>query len=464
MDIIEEYRIRESMLDAISILDSTPIKPDLLPDRNLVQLTNRASIAHLAVERGLKSLIAQSGKDYKKIHCLDKLYAELRTCDSKSAEFLAKAFEDAVQFFGYDVKAPGIEHFHSIDGYLCKAGGNEAFMTMRYWAIEGTPEEVESPAVLVSLILHRELTCALACLFQRSRLETVSVRVERQVATALKKVRSDFELRDEARRDESIACYSNWLSSNQGSFCNALKEAARSSFVIEGCDEFARRNLQLAYEELKGSDDPAVRYFAIKLLYLPRDSQLHNPGYTPMTQWLDDKCRNALINTPAGHELGFVEKYADGSWGIRPLERGYYRVTDVAEDLEDAKNYLVSLLTRKANVVVNGLERQLLTVGDPNSPGSAKWTSSMEDAMAELSTPEEFEIEFWDCQHGLHTGQDIVIEILSNENPTIAWRYEGSVTKVDGQIIALESTEVLREIGEDSQSINNKPKGILEIG
>ncbi len=102
MDTMERYKIQESIMDVIRILDSAPIRPDLVAETNLVQLTNRAPISHLAIERGLKALITDSGGTEEPVHALNKLYENLKTCDKKSADFLAAAFEDAVRFFCVD--------------------------------------------------------------------------------------------------------------------------------------------------------------------------------------------------------------------------------------------------------------------------------------------------------------------------------------------------------------------------
>ena len=46
MEIIEKYKIKESIEDVIRILDAAPIKPDWAQVTNNVQLTNRVPIAH----------------------------------------------------------------------------------------------------------------------------------------------------------------------------------------------------------------------------------------------------------------------------------------------------------------------------------------------------------------------------------------------------------------------------------
>ena len=177
MDTMERYKIQESVADVISILDSAPMHRDLLPDKMTVQLTNRMPIAHLAIERGLKALIADAGGETAHIHSLHKLYGDLREYDKDSkdskdsadflaeaADFLAEAFKDAVRFFGYNVNVRGFKHFRSLDVYLSRVGTENAFNALRYWAIGESPKG-GNPIPSISPLIHRELLYALRCLF-----------------------------------------------------------------------------------------------------------------------------------------------------------------------------------------------------------------------------------------------------------------------------------------------------------
>ena len=130
----------------------------------IVQLTNRMPTAHLAIERGLKALIADVGGTTEPIHSLNKLYRDLWKYDKDSADFLAEAFGDAVGFFGYDVNAKGFGHFRSLGDYLSKVGTEKAFDALRYWAI-GEPPKGENPIPYISPPIHRELLRAVWCLF-----------------------------------------------------------------------------------------------------------------------------------------------------------------------------------------------------------------------------------------------------------------------------------------------------------
>ena len=122
---MERYKIQRSIWDAIDILDSAPMHRDLIPETMIVQLTNRGPMAHLAIERGLKALIANATGNRNSIHSLNRLYRDLKGCDKNSADFLDEAFDDAVRFYGYSVDDKGFGHFRSLDEYLSKVGTGE---------------------------------------------------------------------------------------------------------------------------------------------------------------------------------------------------------------------------------------------------------------------------------------------------------------------------------------------------
>ena len=374
MDAMDKYKIQGSTGDVIKILDSAPIHNDLIPDVVIVQLTNRVPIAHLAIERGLKALIAQVGKPARKIHGLHKLYRDLSKCDQESADFLARAFEDAVRFFGYNVNVKGFGHFRTLDDYLSKVGTENAFEALRYWAIGESPKG-ENAIPYISPPIHRELLCALRCLFfPKARWETVSDRVERIVADAMFRARRIAYRSDDTSKEQSVRWYMDWLFKNHSSRCSALEEAVRRDFVVKDGDEFVSQTLRDSWQDLRQSDDPAVQYYISTLAYLPKGSQAQDPDAVPEIEWFNSMETGGMVVTPAGTCLGFIEKYANGGWGITPSEDGLVRVTEIATALKDAKAYLVNRLTRPVVVTVNGESRQVRMVSERNSLSEQKVT------------------------------------------------------------------------------------------
>ena len=108
----------------------------------------------------------------------------MRECDEESADYLAIAFEDAVKFYGYKVNVKVLRHFRSLDNYLSKVGTDKAFEELRYWAI-GESSKDETVLPYISPPIHRELLCALMWALQGNSRETVSDRVDSEVASAM---------------------------------------------------------------------------------------------------------------------------------------------------------------------------------------------------------------------------------------------------------------------------------------
>ena len=427
MDTMERYKIRASIKDAIAILDSSPIHVDLMPETTIVQLTNRMPIAHLAMERGLKALIRDVGGAPECIHDLNRLYRDLRNRDVSSAVYIATAFEDAVRFFGYNLKAGGYGHFRSLDDYLSKAGTESAFQELRYWAIEGTSKG-ESAIPHISPPIHRELLCAVWHLFLPSGRQTVSERVEREVKEAMFSRRRLSYGSDDKDKEQSVRQYKNWLFKEHSTCCSALKEAVRLSFSIEDQDELASETQREAYDDLRQSKDPAVQYYIGTLTYLPKGSQWSSPGAKPRMKWSNKAHTAGQVETPAGTWLGFIEKYPDGGWGITPMEGGLGQTTDIAESVADARHYLVDRLTKQVTVIVRGNPREMriVSVGDFFLPRDPGWPSD---------TEETYELDFWDAKHGLHPGERVSIELLPEE-------YQGSVHILQGNVTGIEEQRV----------------------
>lgn len=439
MDRMERYKIEGSIKDVIAILDSAPMQRDMVPEVNFVQLTNRVPIAHLAIERGLKALIADSGAKREDTHSLQKLYRDLQECDEASATFLNLAFSDAVDFFEYNTNVKGLRHFRSLDAYLSRTGHANAFNALRYWAIGENPKG-EDPIPYISPPIHRELLCALASLIGVGRNTTVSQRVENQLQQAMFHARDMWWTSDDLPKKQSIRVYLNWLFNEHKTQRSALQEAVSLEFNVAD-DEFIKRTLEAAHTELKESSDPAVRYLIHRLSYLPKDSQQRNPDAVPEVEWFNDNETHGMVVTPAGTELGYVEKYADGGWGITPSESGLVRVTEVAEKLADAKHYLVNRLTHQVQAIVNGETKTLRIVGESRhlffSASDAEWTTDCN----QIDLKKEYALEFWDNSHGLASGDQILVKLCRHEFPGVIDILEGKVRSINGHKVSIEGLD-----------------------
>ena len=417
MNSMDTYKIHTSIRDAIVILDSAPIQLDMVQALNIVQLTNRAPIAHLAIDRGLKVLIRQAGEDPKDGHFLNRLYRVLQKCDAKPAHFLSDAFEDAVKFFGYDVKAQGLGYFRSLDDYLAKVGTAKSYEEYRYWAT-GEPGITDDAIRCISLPIHRELLCALEGLFFSNRRETVLDRVEREVFAAMTRARRLAYGDGEIGRGHSVHWYLNWLNS-LNSCRTGLEEAVRRNFLVKDDDEIVSSLLRDAYNELRESKDPAVRYYISTLTYLPKGSERRNPDATPVVEWLGDGHFRCLLKTPAGTCLGFIDKQADGAWAIDAMGLPF----QCAEALADAKSYVVNGLTKSVTVTVNGEPNRLRIVNS-------------EDFIPPALQPPHI-LEFWDGEHGLQPGDEVRVELQSTEFPKAVSILQGKIVEIATQKVSV---------------------------
>ena len=441
MDTMERYKIQESIKDVVSILDSAPIHRDLILETTLVQLTNRIPIAHLAIERGLKALIVEAGGSTEPTHGLHTLYRILKECDRESTAFLALAFNDAVGFFGYDVNAKRFGHFRSLDNYLTRVGTDKSFEALRYWAI-GETGKGESPIPYISPPIHREILCALWCLFLPSRREIVSGRVERKVREAMLSRRHIAWGDGDTNKERSVWWYMNWL--KEHSTCRiALKVAVRRNFAIKEGDEFVSQTLCDAYAELQQTKDPAVMYFLRTLTYLPKGSQKRNSDTVPQVQWSGQNQTSGMVMTPGGTYLGYIEKYADGAWGIEPGVEGFVRISDIAESLADTKAYLVNRLTRQVTVTFNGESKRLRIFSDVGFFPLPAWYQNLENFSDLSSQTPISELEFWDIEHGINPGVEISIELPDDEYQNLASVLKGTVTTVIAHRVSVAGTVAL---------------------
>ena len=436
MDAMDRYKIQESIKDAIRILDSAPIQPDMAWETNAVQLTNRAPIAHLAIEKGLKALIVQAESPYEHIHGLQKLYQNLNKCDKESAEFLSEAFDDAVKFFRYNVNVKGFGHLRSLDDYLSKVGIENVFEALRYWAIGESPER-ESPIPPISLPIHREILCALRCLFfPKSRWGTVSDRAERTVAHAMFNGRGIVYCSDNTSKEQSVNLYKNWLIEEHSTCRSALEEAVQKKFLVKD-DEFVNQTVRDAFDELRQSEDPAVRFYIGTLADLPKGSQVQYPDAIPEVEWFNSTETGGMLVTPAGSCLGFIEKYANGGWGITPSGDGPVQVTKIAKVLKDAKAYLVNRLTKSVIVTVKDKSRQLRIVTERDFFPAPAWTTGTAIPTNLIPEAPPYDLEFWDANHGLSLGDEVSIELRSGADERIVSVLKGRVVAVSEQEVSI---------------------------
>ena len=442
MDQVHRHVIRSSINDTVHILDSAPVKLDLVPQFTAFQMMNRAPIAHLSVERGLKSLIADSGVHTKDEHNLLPLYRKLAEFNPEDAAFFSKSFDDAVRAYGYKVNSTGLEHLKSIEAYLSKVGSQKAFNAMRYWEIKQSLDE--DVLRRISLPIHRELLLALCQLFMPSSQRTTVIgRIERRVKDAMFDP-PKLAYAPGSEKENVVKWYLNWLFQEHSTCCDALADAVNAGFWVR--DDFIDQLLFNAYNALLKCDDPAVQHFAYSLNVLP--PQPRDPGQATHVEWLGPSTepRSGLVSSPAGTLLGEIARRAEGRWEITPYRGGALRVSAIALSQTDARCYLANHLTQEVIVAVNGSEaRQLRLVGEGDLPFLLNASQHMDESSGNAFST--FVLDFWDEAHGLEQGQHILVE----SGPT-PWQsvdvVEGDVVDVDRQRVSIRGAQSVRALAD----------------
>ncbi len=431
----QRYAVQRFIQDSIAMIDALPLRHDLIPAANTVQVVIRAHIAHLAIERGLKALILYAQCPNIETHALLKLFNKLKKSDKEAADFLEVVFRDAVGFYGYNYNVDGFNHFRNLQDYLSRVGGKKAFDQYRYWEFDEKLES-ENDIPPISLPIHRELACALALLVGPRTCETVSQRVDRAIFHAIRDSLPPWYNDTDKQRQDS---FRNYLNAQRVPFRNVLKDAVRQKFVV-GDDEFSGRLIRKAYDNLKQSKDPAIQYFVRKLEYLPRNYQRAIPGFTPEMEWLNATKTSGMVLTPADSILGYVEKYADRGWSTEPAESSSDRVTEVTEALSDAKHYLVDRMSQQIEVQIGSDTKVLRVVNIRDSDFHClqdnEWSESSDES-------NKYELEFWDRDHELKPGDTIEAKLRLKEEPSVISVLEGDVCSVDGHKVSVIGNDLL---------------------
>ena len=433
MDTIERSLYGRLFEDLIAMYDAVPAHNDMFPGFTAVQVAVRAQMLHYGIERGIKALIENAGATPKTTHTLLDLLQQLANTDSVTSDHLEAAFHDVVGFYGYNPNQKGFKHLKTLPAYLSRVGGNREFERYRYWISEGDFESGgDLPPILLNV--HRELLCCLAEMVYLERPQFVSQRVDRTIFRALdpqshKMYYTDGVSDAEVLRRTQVQSYMKWLGSLRGEFRSILRDTVGPDFNV-GDHEFVVQVVRVSVEELKKSEDPAVRYFMRRLEYLPEYSQPKAEGYEAEIDWIGDSNTVGAVKTPGGSILGYVRRYADGGWGIEPMNSGLMRTADIALKLVDAQRYLVNLFTVPIEYGSNNGE-----VKEARLCSEHEWFEELPTAQngENLLRPRDFRLEFWDGEHGLNQGDGIIAKKETGEG--LISVLEGVVTKVEGHTV-----------------------------
>lgn len=153
------YAANWALEGLLKLYDLMPSSNGSLLPVNLANFTARAYPLHMGLELGMKSLIRH---DNPRIlgHNLDACY---RNLPSEHQTALDDAWNDAVEFYGFDATLPHLKHLLPLETYLKATGSSTRFVDYRYWPLEVSEKDLNvipepwASAPVTLLELNREL-------------------------------------------------------------------------------------------------------------------------------------------------------------------------------------------------------------------------------------------------------------------------------------------------------------------
>ena len=416
------------------MLESDPVKGDLVHEFMAMKFMNRTPIAHLSIERALKYLISAAGGEPTWVHELKDLYKELHRLDPTSSEFLEEIFQTAVLHYRYNPNVTGQKHLKTLENYFESAGSEETFQAMRYWELQQSTDE--APLRQVSLPLHIELLHGLSelLLAPTRPKDTVASRVERAVSRAMTD-HAGLGFATGSPEENSVRAYITWLQGFSRR-SDALTEAVQKGFSLG--DDFISSATRKAYETLRGDPDPAISYFASTLDVLP----LQPRDVVPCVEWKGpEEYRFGAVTSPAGTPLGIIERGPDKLWYITPRLAG--RVSAKANTQTDARSYLAAIQSSPVKVTVGGEVRSLRLVGEEHS----LYEQNFDEVQKRFEgsgddTIWTHKVVFWDKDHGIKLNAIIELEVRPRDMTNSVHKLAGRVTEVAEHEVYLSGDEL----------------------
>ncbi len=443
------WRIRDAIRYSGSIIPN--LTSDLLPPdeqgryhqwRETItpQRLNRLSIAHTAIEDGLKYLIKSTGSPYSRTHDLRALLDELRTCDSDTAESLDNAFAAATGFYGTDTLDPDYRHLASLQDYLETTGNNEQFKLMRYLELESSIDDPTLESMHIEF--HYEILCALDEAIQ-PLYGTIADRVEYFARRAFLHSRRLESLASHG--EASKEAYLGWLE-GQDTYIEAIRSltARRNTIGDEHADSVA---IGICYD-LTGSEDLALRTLAYALIQaVPAQRE-----DVETSIWRGEGAKNHIVTTPAGDVLGYIRLLPIGFW--LATDDVYDRSPEWCRTESDARMHLAHLFLIELPIVTGrGSSSYRVVSRRPLRDPGARRCLSIHRSIWAGSVADGFWLKLWHSHHDLRPGDRI--EIRRDSSSDLYW--SGRVTDVADQNVYVGETELqhhARRDGHDSAPTN----------
>ena len=449
-----EFLLFRQIRNARERVEQNPIKPDLVPAYNSMQVGEFVEQTHVAIDKGLKWAIKKSGGNPRSTHSWQALLQDLGNLDNGQIilDYLREAFIAARKFYCIDISRPEFKHIKTLDSYVNKVGDKEVYHEARYGTLNSITKGDSSSGSLSREALrcvlpqaHIEILRALEGLrsydsWQEnpSDKDNVIARVERQVVHQIIDSVNHYSA---AMGGEIFKPFKKWY---EGVDCyvNALEIAVRNRFTEDSCGEM-RNVLSDAYAKLLNSEDPAVKYRMDTFRYLEKDSQVPLKGID-LEQCLRqvNESKDFLeVCSPSGEQIGYVGRHFDGAWCGDAIAR----VRFVAWGKVDAAWLLLRLGVWPCDFVVNGVARQHLLI--VRGHGVIDFRASSGTEPDDHIAKQCYELRFWDNTHGLKVGDRIAVNAVESAEwqEYQGWRrkypigeiFYGDVSEVNGHEVKI---------------------------
>lgn len=439
IDNMERACMELSIEDVLETFDNTPVPNEMIGWIQTKYICTRASALHLEIEIAWRKLLdaAELAEDEirKKQHNLEYYYKKLVANDPESAEFLERAFKDAVDFYGIQTRVDGLRHCDSLEKYLHKTATGKRFNDMRYWLLTNKSlDDADYESINgVFLDLHREILVSTHEMFlgnadytPQAVTERLDMQIRRDLLSSINTVVNAHNLT--CTRIDVEEFYRRFATNPMDS----LKEAFDRNFELESA--FESKAAKHLYVKLLNGERTIGRYDmdAVPLRYFLRSFELvsglsERPGASVACEWIGDSKTKALLhplNRP-DEFLGEIHKYTNGSFGVTLAMNGLLRESARAKSCEQALRYVAHAMSEDVYLQINNgpFEVHVALKEDYGSVFRSKgeWVGVGADSSPVTSCT----ISFWNSIDSLNL--DDHVKAIHNSKEGYCWVFEGMV-------------------------------------
>lgn len=438
IDNMEKACMELSIEDVVETFDNTPVPNEMIGWIQTKYICTRASNLHLEIEVAWRKLLSVAGlaedEIRKKQHDLEYYYRKLVANYPKAAEFLERAFKDAVDFYGVQTRVDGLRHCASLEKYLHETATGKHFNAMRYWLLANKRLEDADYASIkgVFLDLHREILVSTREMFignadytPQTVTEHLDMQIRHDLLSSINTVVNAHNLT--CTRIDVEEFYKRFAINPMDS----LKEAFDKNFGFD--NRLESESTKHLYHAMLESRRGVGHYdlYDVPLRYFLRSFELvsglsERLGAPVACEWIGDGKTKALLhplNRP-DEFLGEIHKYTNGSFGVTLAMNGLHRESARAKSCEQALRYVSDAMSEDVYLQINNAPFEL-HVALKDGYGRV-FRSEVEWVAGNVAgLPERTVISFWNSIDSLKLGEHVqAISEFAGEACTV---FEGTV-------------------------------------